>query len=491
MLRLILSACLAVTLSLPHRGFAAETLSAAEAENTLRRGVEYFRSTVSIQGGYLWRYSADFSEREGEVPASPTTAWVQPWGTPSVGGAYLRVYELTGDETYLAAARETALALVHGQLISGGWDYRIEFADKDRAKYAYRVDVDRSRKNENRSSLRNTTTLDDNTTQAALSFLMRVDRALNFQDVEIHESVAYALKSLLAAQYPNGAWPQRFDDPPDPEKFPVKQAAYPADWPRTYPKQDYRSYYTFNDNTIADMIELMFLASDVYNEPKYVAAAERAGEFILLAQMPEPQPGWAQQYNAEMHPAWARKFEPASITGGESQGVMQTLLRLYELTGKRKYLEPLPRALAYFRRSLLPDGRLARFYELRTNKPLYFTKDYRVTYSDDDLPTHYGFKSGNKLNRIAARLQMLETADQNSLSNDSAKNEPRKPKMTGKLAASAEKIVQSQNQSGAWVEPAPDRKRSKIAAGTPSLSTRTFVRNITTLAEYIAATKQQ
>ena len=40
--------------------------------------------------------------------------------------------------------------------------------------------------------------------------------------------------------------------------------------------------------------------------------AERAGDFILAAQMPEPQPAWAQQYDAAMHPAWARKFEPAS-----------------------------------------------------------------------------------------------------------------------------------------------------------------------------------
>ena len=103
------------------------------------------------------------------------------------------------------------------------------------------------------------------------------------------------------------------------------------------------------------MIDAMLEAARIYKEPRYLASAEKGGEFILLAQMPEPQPGWAQQYDRDMHPAWARRFEPPSITGGESQSVMRALMLLYRETGKRKYLEPLPRALAYYRRSVLPD----------------------------------------------------------------------------------------------------------------------------------------
>src|SRR5690606_12204990 len=106
---------------------------------------------------------------------------------------------------------------------------------------------------------------------------------------------------------------------------------------------------------------VMFQAAKTYNNPAWREAAERAGGFILLAQMPEPQPAWAQQYDAQMHPAWARKFEPPSVTGGESQGVLRILLKLYSETGDKKYLEPFPRALDYLRRSRLSDGRLARF----------------------------------------------------------------------------------------------------------------------------------
>ena len=266
----------------------------------------------------------DSEPRTSRVEA--TTAWVQPPGTPTVGGAFLFVYETTGDRYFLEAARETASALARGQLKSGGWDYRIEFDPRVRRKYAYRLDGDTR-------GTRNTTTLDDDTTQSALRYLMRVDRALGFKDQQIHDAAEYALAQLLKAQYPNGAWPQRFSEPPDPSKHPVLRANYPDSWPRAHPKQDYRGYYTFNDNTIADMIDTMFEAARIYDDPKYNKAAQQAGGFILLAQMPDPQPAWAQQYNARMHPAWARRFEPAAVTGGESQGVMRTLMSLYRETG--------------------------------------------------------------------------------------------------------------------------------------------------------------
>jgi PelA/Pel-15E family pectate lyase len=249
---------------------------------------------------------------------------------------------------------------------------------------------------------------------------MRVDRALDFKDAQIHDAARFALDSLVSAQYPNGAWPQRYARFPDPKAFPVRRATYPESWPRTWPGSNYFTHYTFNDNSIIDAIDAMLEAARIYSEPRYLGSAERGGAFILSAQMPEPQPGWAQQYDRDMHPAWARRFEPPSITGGESQSVMRALLLLYRETGNAKYLEPVPRALAYYQRSRLPDvespseirrracpGRTpcaARFYELKTNRPLYITKGTRLTaldqgvmnvdgyelsYSDDSVITHY------------------------------------------------------------------------------------------------------
>ena len=68
---------------------------ADEAESAMRKAVQYFRGTVSTEGGYLWTYSEDLKERAGEGKATETQIWVQPPGTPSVGFAYLRAYRIT------------------------------------------------------------------------------------------------------------------------------------------------------------------------------------------------------------------------------------------------------------------------------------------------------------------------------------------------------------------------------------------------------------
>src|SRR5262245_56747982 len=156
------------------------------------QATEYFRTQVAVQGSYLWRYSEDLKLREGERKATATQAWVQPPGTPSMGMAFLRAFEATGDAYYLDAAKETAYALVKGQLRSGGWDYHIEFDPKLRPQYAYR-----SEKGEGK---RNVTTLDDDNTQSAVRFLVMMDKTLQFKDAKVHEATEYALACLLKAK---------------------------------------------------------------------------------------------------------------------------------------------------------------------------------------------------------------------------------------------------------------------------------------------------
>jgi hypothetical protein len=447
------------------------------AAGALRRAVDFYRGEVSAEGGYLWRYSSDLKRREGEGKASPTEVWVQPPGTPAVGQAYLRAYEQCGEGFLLEAAKETAHALVRGQLRSGGWDYRIEFDPERRGRYGYRV-VGAS------DGGFNTSTLDDNTTQSALRCLMRVDAALDFKDATIHEAVAYALGHLMEAQYPNGAWPQRFSAPPDPAKHPVKKASYPEDWSRTYPGKDYQGFYTFNDNTIADMIETMFEAWRIYGKAAYQASAEKGGGFILLSQMPEPQPGWAQQYNADMEPAWARKFEPPAVTGGESFGVMQTLITLARQTGDKAWLKPLPAAIAYFQRSRLADGRFARFYELKTNTPLYFTKDYKLTYDDGDLPTHYSFKGSWDLEGIIEQYESIKDADLRPLGRERMVS---RVNMNNGLIARAKAVVDQLDDRGAWVEEGRLRYHGAEDPTRRIIDSSTFAKNIQVLARYLGA----
>lgn len=388
------------------------------ARTALRRAVEFYRTKVATQGGYHFAYAEDLSYGRSEMSEGPTRVEIQREGTPLVGMAYLEAYAATADAYYLDAARDVARALVKGQYCSGGWDYYIEFEPAHRPQFPYRADGECGQRKS--AATDRPTTLDDNVTQAAARLLMRVDRELGFKDASIHDAARFALDSLAKAQYPNGAWPQRYSQFPVAAEFPVKRASYAESWPRKWPGASYFTHYTFNDNSVVDAIDMMLEAARIYSEPRYLASAEKGGDFIFLAQMPAPQPGWAQQYDREMHPAWARQFEPPSITGGESQNVMRALMLLYRETGKQKYLEPIPRALAYYKSSILPAADspseirrracpgttpcAARFYELQTNRPLYITKGTRVTaigqsvinadgyevsYSDASVITHY------------------------------------------------------------------------------------------------------
>jgi PelA/Pel-15E family pectate lyase len=470
---------------------AQEAPRREEVLQALRKASTFYLEKVATHGAYHFAYAEDLSYGRSEAKEGPHTVEVQREGTPVVGMAYLEAYAATGDRFYLDAARATALAIVSGQHCSGGWDYFIEFDPAERKKYPYRADGpcrDASTYPGNPM-----TSLDDNETQAVMRFLARVDKALGFKDATIHEASRYAFDSLIKAQYPNGAWPQRFNRPPDPAKHPVKQASFPDSWSWKWPGSNYQSHYTFNDNSISDMIDTFLEGARIYQEPRYLAAAEKGGAFILLAQMPEPQPAWAQQYDADMHPAWARIFEPPSVSGGESLGVMRTLLVLYRETGNRKYLEPIPRAIAYFKRSALPPvekpseirqrvqaGRpdrmvLARFYELKTNRPLYVTKGtrvnvkrgssslldgYELSYDDSSVITHYGvLVSGEELPAIEAEYQLVAQAkpeavrrpdDLHGLSPWSHRS--RATPSAKSLAARVGETIASMDARGAWTE---------------------------------------
>ena len=476
------------------------------ARAALRKAVEFYRTSVSTHGGYHFAYTEDLSYGRSEMSETPTRVELQRDGTPLVGMAYLDTYEATRDRYYLEAARDVARTLLKGQYCSGGWDYYIEFDPAKRGQFPYRADGPCAEA----AGERRPTTFDDNVTQAAVRLLMRVDRDLDFKDGAIHEATRFALDSLIKAQFPNGAWPQRYARFPDPSAFPIKAASYPESWPRTWPGSAYYAHYTFNDNSIVDLIDAMLEAARIYKEPRYLASAEKGGAFILLAQMPEPQPGWAQQYDRDMHPAWARQFEPPSVTGGESQSVMRTLLLLYRETGNRKYLEPLPRALAYYRRSILPEvenpseirrracpGRtpcVARFYELKTNRPLYITKGTRVTaldrgtttvdgyevsYSDASVITHYGvLTSGAGFADIEREYGEMQRATPGSLRRPerlhglSPWSDGRAPVGWsdegrgggGNLEKRVRQVIDAMDSRGAWIEEGTIGKSNRLVS---------------------------
>ncbi|MGB8167853.1 MAG: pectate lyase [Chthoniobacteraceae bacterium] len=454
--------CLALLASSPV--FAAEKLTRDQAVAAMKKAATFYRTKAASHGGYVYYYAPDFSWRLGEGKATKDQIFVQPPGTPTVGLAYLKAFEATGDTFYLDAAREAAEALVYGQLASGGWMQTIDFAPKGGRVGKYR---------NGKGGDWNASTFDDGISPSALCLIMHTDRALTFKHREIHECSESGRAAMLAAQFAHGAFPQVWTGP----IAAVQQvkAQYPDyDWHIENHLKNYWDMPTLNDDVASFEAQALADAWDIYKDERCRAALAKLGDFLILAQMPEPQPAWAQQYDTQMRPIWARKFEPPAIAGRESLGVIETLIFIHSRTGDAKYLEPIPRALAYLKRSLLPDGRLARYYELKTNKPLYMTRDYKLTFDDADLPEHYGWKWEPKLDALEAAFA-------------AAKSRAPAPKPTS--GDSPEQILRELDPEGRWVSTFVNQRlvgNPKFKAGEQFIASEVFSRNLEALSELVA-----
>lgn len=450
----------------------------SDVREALAKSCRYYFEEVASHGGYVYYYSPDLTTRLGEGPATPTQIWVQPPGTPTVGLAYLAAYDATGEPFYLQAAMEAGQALLYGRLQSGCWTNSIDFDPKGKTA-AYR---------NGKGIGRNFSTLDDGISQTALQFLMKLDQATGFRNQLVHSETLSALKAFLAAQHSNGAFPQGWDEVAQTSR-PQRRATFPKyDWKTEGRIKNYWDMATLNDRMAGTITQTLLTAHRIYesgraeHEQTYLPRLRRFGDFLIAAQLPEPQPGWAQQYNDEMNPIWARRFEPPAVAGRESQDVISSLLVIAEVTGEAKYLEPIPSALSWLQRSQLPNGQLARYYELQTNRPLYMTrsgKQYSLTYDDSRLPSHYGWKVENRIGELRRRyLEVSTTAADAGVSRpDQAVSES--------LVLS---ILNQLDSQGRWIsefsgEALPGQP--KFRPGDRYLSSQVFADNVIELAAFL------
>jgi hypothetical protein len=152
---------------------------------------------------------------------------------------------------------------------------------------------------------------------------------------------------------------------------------------------------------------------------------------------------------------------------------------LYRATRDKRFLEPIPRALRYLRTCLRDDGRLARFYELKTNKPLYFNKRYELTYDDREMPDHYGFIWESELDEISRAYQELTGASKRTLFDDDDFAAAR---------ADAEQAINQQHSSGAWLTSGFVRNLEgrKVTPEIGVVSSAVFIKNVRTLTAYLS-----
>jgi len=322
---------------------------AIRAEDALKRSVGFFHS-IAIEGGYGYFYSLDLKTRWGEgPPMDDRTIEVQPPGTPAVGMSFLRAWQVQKDPSFLEAAKEAASALIRGQNELGGWDHKIHFDRPTGGEVSF----------------------DDDQTQSAIRFLMALDQVVDDPNLDL--AIEWALAMMLDAQMDHGGWPHK------------------------YPKQgNYHDFATYNDHGIADCLSVMIDAHRFYGREEFLGSVRKTGWFITISQLAPPQPGWAQQYNEYLQPAWARAFEPPAVCPLVTIQNIQVLMDLFVRFKEEKYLEPIPDALGWVEKCQLPSGLWPRFVEIGTGRALYYDRGRIRVDSVEELSlerrTGYGYE---------------------------------------------------------------------------------------------------
>lgn len=122
----------------------------------------------------------------------------------------------------------------------------------------------------------------------------------------------------------------------------------------------------------------------------------------------------------------------------------------------------------------MPDGQWARFYELKTNRPLYFNRRYELVYTDDDLPRHYAFKGEFGIPSLMREVERLQRHGREKFLAQ-RRRPPTPDELRQRLKAlepEVRRILASQDEKGRWVEDGEIRSR-------------TFIRHVETLADYL------
>jgi PelA/Pel-15E family pectate lyase len=161
-------------------------------------------------------------------------------------------------------------------------------------------------------------TLDNDATNTELHFLALVSGATPGVAGEAYRaSFLRGTRYLLAAQFPNGGWPQV--------------------WPL---EGGYHDAITYNDNAVTESAETLSAVAEGAGNYAFVPAelrkqaresTDHALECILATQVivKGQRSVWAQQHDAlTLTPVAGRNYEPAALSSGESADVLVYLMQL-------------------------------------------------------------------------------------------------------------------------------------------------------------------
>jgi PelA/Pel-15E family pectate lyase len=249
-------------------------------------------------------------------------------------------------------------------------------------------------------------TIDNGATTTPLTFLARVITASPKPAPAALASFQRGFDYLLAAQYANGGWPQY---------FPLRKGYY--------------TRITYNDDAMINVLVLLRDASagkapfaflDADRRARAATAVAKGIDCILKTQVRQNDTltVWCAQHDEHtLAPAWGRNYEPPSLSGGESVPIVRFLMSVE--TPSPAIIAAIEGAVAWFEktkitgqrfefftdaegnkdRHLTPDPSApplwARFYELKTDKPIFLSRDrvfhYALTDLERERRTGYAF----------------------------------------------------------------------------------------------------
>ena len=298
-----------------------------------------------------------------------------------------------------AEARHVADIIVSFQTPAGGWGKNLNVADHVRkrgesyapnnlSRYLAPDDFDTPRD----PHWNYVGTLDNDATTTELQFLARVATAVDAKDnVPYRGSFLRGLDYLLAAQFPNGGWPQV--------------------WPL---EGGYHDAITFNDSAVTNTLELLEAVAGGEGPFAFVpgrlrkragASVARGLECVLATQIVESghRTVWAQQHDAfTLQPVAGRNYEPPAQCSSESADLLLFLMRLPKPSPAM--IGAIHAAAAWFQKTAIHDkaygrgpdgGRLtpasggkpiwARFYEIGTGRPIFADRDKSIHDNVEEL----------------------------------------------------------------------------------------------------------
>ena len=283
-----------------------------------------------------------------------------------------------------APARTLADSVIRYQSADGGWPKNTDLGvppPPAESRGAAGADVTSS-------------TIDNNGTTMPMQFLALVAHATG--ETRYRAAFTRGFDYLLAAEYPGGGWPQF---------FPLRAGYY--------------SRITFNDNAMVNVLTVLRDAAaghapdtfvDEARRTKARAAVSRGIGIILRTQVQQDGKltAWCAQHDEKtLAPAWARAYEPPSLSGSESVGIVRYLMAIERPTPQ--IVAAIEGAVAWLKAVAIPglrqedftdatgrkDRRVvadsaaaplwARFYELGTNRPIFLGRDSVVRYAYSEI----------------------------------------------------------------------------------------------------------